>query len=256
MKKNKVIKINKRNRTIALVAFGLSVALFSSAGIYLAVRAEDTLLQKHVENRFNPADIVIAVEENGDDNKNPENTKDIDWTQNGENYFANKSVKITNVNQKNKNNATSYIKVSFIPHWETTVELDVSSTEKIDVDVDALGGIGNSTLSGITFNKDGRSYTFDGVTYILNKNWSDNWIYNKKDGAFYYKYPVAPGEKTEELLNSISIAKNTKDNIYQDKKLVLDVISDAIQADGGAVEERWSDVGIAIDIDTKKLVLN
>ena len=68
------------------------------------------------------------------------------------------------------------------------------------------------------------------------------WSAKQTDGFYYYKTSVAPGEKTGNLVNSITRVENFAPEGYT---LCVDVIADAVQAKGGAsngnkaVVEAW-----------------
>ena len=68
------------------------------------------------------------------------------------------------------------------------------------------------------------------------------WSAKQTDGFYYYKTSVAPGEKTGNLVNSITRVENFAPEGYT---LCVDVIADAGQAKGGAsngnkaVVEAW-----------------
>jgi hypothetical protein len=104
-------------------------------------------------------------------------------------------------------------------------------------------------------NKSTNTYTMGAVTFTLDSKWSDNWIFNPKDGYFYYKTKVAPGEETAMLLEKVSIEASTKDAMDSaGVSLQVDVIADSIQTntDANAIYERWGDaetLGITVGAD-------
>lgn len=233
----------------------VSVLLLSSL-IALAIYYKSI---KSAENNFIPAEITNAVQENingsteeWDDNQEPTpESKELTWTDNSDgSYSAVKQVKILNVDNDNENNTDAYIRVCIIPRWINTVSVGDNSTDTDITGVSELGDFGN--LTDIEINNN--TYSMGKVTFTLNEAWEDYWIYNKKDGYFYYKKSVAPGDTTEILLESISIDKDVYANIssdgdYSSVSLRVDVISDSIQTGGEAVETRWKNSGIAINAD-------
>jgi hypothetical protein len=91
----------------------------------------------------------------------------------------------------------------------------------------------------------GNTFTNGDVTFTLNTNWKQYWIYNPNDGYFYYKYVVKVGEKTEPLLQSVSI-ENSK--LYRYNKdsisLQVDILADSVQVVSSAEDDVWSAYGI------------
>lgn len=55
---------------------------------------------------------------------------------------------------------------------------------------------------------------------------TDTWL--KKDGAFYYKQPLAPGETTTALFEEVEFAQTTG-NAYQNARISIQVNAEAIQ---------------------------
>lgn len=104
-------------------------------------------------------------------------------------------------------------------------------------------------------NKSTNTYTMGAVTFTLDSKWSDNWIFNPKDGYFYYKTKVAPGEETAKLLEKVSIDASTKKAMDSaGVSLQVDVIADSIQTntDANAIYKRWGDaetLGITVGAD-------
>jgi hypothetical protein len=121
---------------------------------------------------------------------------------------------------------------------------------------DSSSGSATESSSDTTeTNKSTNTYTMGAVTFTLDSKWSDNWIFNPKDGYFYYKTKVAPGGKTEKLLEKVSIEASTKDAMDSaGVSLQVDVIADSIQTntDANAIYKRWGDaetLGITVGAD-------
>ena len=75
--------------------------------------------------------------------------------------------------------------------------------------------------------------------FELASDWSTNWFY--KDGFFYCKKVLAPGETSALLLKKVSLVNTTqatKDK-YKDLEVKVDVLSDILQAEGGAPSIEW-----------------
>ncbi len=263
MKKSRLsVKWNKKILCITVVS-----ALLISSLIAMAVYNYKSI--KSAENDFLPAEISNAVQENTnasteewDENKEsvPE-PKNLTWTKvedtNGNiiNYKATKEVRILNADKTDENNTDAYIRVCMIPRW-INIAVDESASGVItETDVitaanaDAYTPFGSLTDIKITDN----TYKMGDVTFTLADNWSENWIYNPKDGYFYYKKIVSPGNTTEVLLESVSIEKEAYEKIDSGVSLRVDVISDSIQTGGDAVNTRWKDSGIIINDSDKTL---
>lgn len=203
---------------------------------------------KSAENNFIPSEITNAVQENGDDNENPVSQKTLTWTLDGGNYYtATKEVKILNVDVAGENHTDAYIRVCMIPRWVRTVrETDTSHETEIDV-TNAAGYTGFGNITDIKIDENTNTYTMGDIEFKLADDWSANWIYNEKDGYFYYKKIVPPGGTTEILLENVSISKEKYERIDEDIFLRVDIISDSIQTEGGALDARWAASGITID---------
>jgi hypothetical protein len=122
------------------------------------------------------------------------------------------------------------------------------------LDIASFGEFKNLTID------DTNSFKIGDVTFTLVENWDYYWIYNPNDGYFYYKYVVPVGEKTTQLLKSVSIDDSkfyrhkTTDS---DGKLVtnpitlrVDILSDAVQALGGAVDDVWNAYSVSVSSET------
>jgi hypothetical protein len=120
---------------------------------------------------------------------------------------------------------------------------------------DSSSGSASESSDTTETNKSTNTYTMGAVTFTLDSKWSDNWIFNPKDGYFYYKTKVAPGGKTEKLLEKVSIEASTKDAMDSaGVSLQVDVIADSIQTntDANAIYKRWGDaetLGITVGED-------
>lgn len=237
-------------KKIPYIVVALIVIL--SVSVVLAVYHYKSI--KSAENDFLPAEISNAVQENGDNNENPISEKELQWQPDNEDtpsaYTAEKKVCIKNVDAEDENNTDAYIRVCIIPRWVRTVYLDadgnevdeqhaVTTTETDITNVAAYGGFGN--LTDIQIDEEAQTYQMGAVTFQLDKNWNANWTYNEADGYFYYKNAVPPGGTTEMLLESVSISQKTYTEMENTVFLRVDILSDSIQTEGGAVESRWSE---------------
>lgn len=241
------MKISKSRKKVLITA---AAACLLSGGV-IVYALSDTKLSKHEDNPMFPAEIEIAVQENGDSNTDPAAEKALQWEENSAagTYSAEKKVQITNISQINENNADAYIRACIIPRWTAEV-----GTVKVDVTNSASGLSEFGSLTDITISDN--TYIMGDVTFTLDQDWSDHWLFNPKDGYFYYKDIVSPDGTTAPLLERVSIGQKTWDIITETDeesgtvtdvvKLEVDILADAIQTVGGALDARWSASGIRI----------
>jgi hypothetical protein len=250
----------------------LSLGAFLLCGGVLTYALTDSNLRKHVDNPVTPATIAIALQEQVGteatmgDNTNPEYENTLTWSKetDGEEttgYTAVKQVQVTNLNQDDANNAAAYVRVCILPRWVTTME----GTDKIQVDVQCsavglseIGALNSAKVCTALSVTNAHTYTLGDVTFTLDENWKEHWFFNSADGYFYYKTPLEPGESTAVLLKKVSISNDTYIKLLDSKgtqviSLVVDVLSDSIQTEGGAVEQRWSSAGVQINSQTGAL---
>lgn len=85
----------------------------------------------------------------------------------------------------------------------------------------------------------GNKVVMGDITFVLASDWSDNWFY--KDGYFYYKTVLQPGDQTAELLNKVSLT--TDDDATREKyasiQIEVEVMAESLQAEGGAPLSVW-----------------
>ena len=209
-------------------------------------------------------------------------SKDFTWTADTDTSYTYKYVRVQNVDDDDENNTDAYVRVTFVPRWiNDTIyssEDEDGSTEQITdedgsyVSVDVLNndeisasGSGSSTYYGFyNFTVDttnNKAYWTNSyyetssnsddiiLTLTLADNWSDYWFYNETDGYFYYKNALAPGESTAVLVTKVTIDNKFLENISNAGDTIqfeLDVISDSVQALGGAI----ADYGASTDDDS------
>lgn len=77
-------------------------------------------------------------------------------------------------------------------------------------------------------------------TFEMDADWADHWFY--KDGFFYCKKVLEPGETTPILLHKVSLTDDTAAGRkkYEGLEVKVDVIAHILQAEGGAPEEEWN----------------
>lgn len=207
-------------------------------------------LIKSETNDFTPAEISIAVQENESTNTAAETEMEVEWvlSEDENTYMADKEVQILNVDMEKENNGDAWVRVCMIPRWtgkdptikEENEEDEVTNTNW-NITYDSLGADPES-LTGITIKNN--SYQLNDVTFLLDSMWSEEWFFNVEDGYFYCKNKIAPGGTTPRLLSKVAVSKEKLDDDYKGLSLQIDILSDAIQTEGGAVKARWKTVHI------------
>ncbi len=196
---------------------------------------------------------------------------DFTWTTDVDTSTATKYVRIYNADDDD-NNTDVYVRVTFAPRWiNDTIyssEDENGSTEVItdddgnQVSVDVINneeisssgsssdntyfGFYNFTVNGNTAywtnSYYGTSNSEDDIILklTLDSDWTNKWFYNETDGYFYYKEKLAPGESTTVLVTGVTIDNELLTNIDDAGDTIqfeLDVLSDAVQALGGAIAD-------------------
>lgn len=120
----------------------------------------------------------------------------------------------------------------------TDITEEFDGAVKKNVQVKNTGAVDAYVRARVVVNwvdKDGNVVPGDDVTISYNTS-SDGW--KKVGGFYYYQKPLAPGASTESLIQPITLGE--KDG----KKMEVTILSQAIQAAGGAVEEAWKGSGL------------
>lgn len=171
----------------------------------IAVQSSYAFLQDQssVSNTFTPAAVQITI----DGGSQVNNAISIPA-----NTSVNMPVSISNksASSDGRAGASAYIRVAIVPIW---CHQD---------------GTGTGLPS-------------DNVTLTLANGAPSDWMLGK-DGYYYYKYPLAPGTSTSQLLSSVkwSITSDASLNAeYQNSCLEIQVLADAIQSLTGSVENYW-----------------
>ena len=77
------------------------------------------------------------------------------------------------------------------------------------------------------------------IELVLVSNWQTNWFF--KDGYFYYKKVLKPGEQTTQLLEMVSLTSlNAEMKAKYGNKLHIEVLATMLQSEGGAPEHEWN----------------
>ena len=77
------------------------------------------------------------------------------------------------------------------------------------------------------------------LTFYFAENWAEKWFY--RDGYFYYRNTLRPGEMTTPLLEKVALSKDSAATRrkYADIVIRVEIMADILQADGGAPEAVW-----------------
>ena len=118
-----------------IVLCGVAAVIIGTA--VLTTSAVTNNLQKEKKNDFVPAVISLAVVENNEENSDSELKKPLEWKSDNENYKADKKVEIANLNNKDENNTSAYIRVCINPRWTAEVTVNAGTAEESKVMVDA-----------------------------------------------------------------------------------------------------------------------
>lgn len=200
-------KISKKKQLTIVILIAIVIVI---SAVFAAVYSN-----KSVKNNFVPAQVSVSVIENDE----VVSTKNELPFGNGN---AEKRVQIKN-SGTGSNSADEYVRVCIFPKFVN------SSNEDIEIFIPYTIP---ETITDTVF-------TIGDVTFTLDNNWTDNWLYI--DGYFYYKDSLSPGDTTPNLLVSVSMDTD-KLNSYRDMGALLrvSILADAIQTVGGAVEARWA----------------
>ncbi len=162
-------------------------------------------------NAFFPGVLTAPIVENG--NIAADNT--VILTPDGTDVI--KQVQIQNA--QNPHEVNCYIRVLLIVAFRTN-----DGTLASNVTLNPLGN--NISVTA----PNGESATLQ-----LANGWEHDWIY--ESGYFYYKNIVHPGQNTTMLLDSVSVSAEELWDSF-----CIEVLSDAIQAEGGAANNAWGSI--------------
>lgn len=104
-------------------------------------------------------------------------------------------------------------------------------------DTQTGNGLGGS-LEALSEPVDNKMVVGD-FTFHFANGWEANWFY--KEGYFYYRQVLKPGETTTQLLDQVSLTEDTteKRDEYKGVTVEIEVLADILQAEGGAAEDAW-----------------
>lgn len=226
------------------IVFCFVVMTILAVGMIIAAAGTKSLIrEKH--NQFLPAEISLAVVENGKENTDYKLMNQLKWEKVDNNYETDKKIEIANLDKADENNTDAYIRVCIIPRW--TVEINGSNENGLGdniITVDADLPLDNfGSFVGLNIDESAKSYNMGPIIFNLDDNWNENWFYNSKDGYFYYKDVVHFGSSTEPLLKSVTISEETKSILDSyGANLTIDILTDGIQSEGNAIDNMWGNV--------------
>jgi len=95
---------------------------------------------------------------------------------------------------------------------------------------DAAGNI-IGTPTGLLKQPTANAIVMGEITLNFANEWDTNWFY--KDGYFYYKKVLNPGQTTTQLLSGVTLTNSTPEMTakYQNIKVKIEVMADVLQAD-------------------------
>ena len=202
----------KIQKLAVLIASGVLVLCVCGVGMTYA-------LLKHVTdekvNEFAPGTVSQDIVENSD--PTPDSSNTIPYDEDG----AVKQVEI-----KNTGDVDTYVRVMLIPGWKAN---------------GTAAAAGELAFGTAPYQTDGQKLQMGDVTLLLADDWADRWLYDEATGYFYCKTRVSPGTTTGLLLERVTIAEGKATEAAWDN-LEVQVISESIPAEGGALAEAWTDV--------------
>lgn len=199
----------KIQKLAVLIASGALVLCVCGVGATYAILKYQT---DSKINAFSPGTVSQDIVENSD--PTPDSSNTIPYDQDG----AVKQVEV-----KNTGNVDAYVRVMLIPGWKAN---------------GTAVSAGELTFGTAPYHPDGDRIQMGDVVLHLADGWADRWIYDEATGYFYCQAPVSPGETTGLLLERVTITEGKASEAAWDN-LEVQVLSESIQADGGALADAW-----------------
>jgi hypothetical protein len=226
---------NKRAIVISVVAAAVALAVSGSTMAYL------TSTPNPRANQFTVGTLTPEIVENSSETPNYSNTltsaSGSTSSEGGKTiytYTIGKEIKVTNSNTGHP--IPAYVRVQLVPGLT-------------DGEGNSVGGnfqmtnVGSNKMIFRPFMSSGTSRPFPDkdLTITLNfaDDWNTNWFQKTENGFCYFYYgkilqpPVNSGDTTTLLLKSVTVSgADAKDYVNSFR---LDVLTDAVQAEGGAI---------------------
>lgn len=204
MRRRTGIRYRRKSRFSARSPRGLplllaSVCLIAGTLMYLTTQTNE------VTNAFAVGQNSIQiVEDVADQNA-------VDWGSTG------KPVKLRNPNELG--NVPGVVRAMIVPYLE-----DMVTGDRVGGSLGTLAEpVGNTMVLG-------------DITFHFAPDWSTNWFY--KDGFFYYRKVLEPGQETSQLLAGVTLEAG-KEAEYDEIRVKVDVAADILQTEGGAPGAEW-----------------
>ena len=228
--------MKKNNKKKISGISGIIAALFIAPLIVFAA----VYFSNERTNSFAPGSVDIAVNEgNNSSDEGEELEKDYTWVKSGNNYIADKDVKIKDT----RKNSGEVLRVTFIPMWYDMDEQKESTDVLSDVfNFNSISQEGDTLTYCDHNSEDGNDRSNDkSITLNLKSGWkTSGWSYQADDGCFYYNGPLDSGNLTAQLLDSVELNAKAYE-LTENYVFSLDVLADAIQNSGNAATTRqWN----------------
>ena len=134
---------------------------------------------------------------------------------------------------------------------EIVEDLNSGSGERSNISIKNIGNVQNYIRASVLLYFENNNGEIISVEPVEGKDYSIEYFTSNNqelstDGYYYYKIPVNPNETTDVLIENFKIATQ-----YEDKKLILDIVTQAIQAEPiTAVEDAW-----AVSLENNEIVI-
>lgn len=211
--------------------------LFSSVIVTGIVAYAISYLSNKRQNQFKKITPNIQIEENNDDHPQDmsETPRKIVFTLSEGVYTAEKQVTIHNESGKDD----EFVRVKLVPSWVT----EDSGATYVCANIEGISDFAKQSLNEQR-NKLIVTNFYDEpiLTYVLHRNWEDDWTFDETDQCFYH-IGILPSGEASMLIDSVEIStdiyQQTVDGQYY---LCIDVLADAIQQYGDAKTNRqWAE---------------
>lgn len=189
------------------------ILLAVTAALVFAVAAGGTLAAQRVESGvlslgLNAANLSVAWKGEGSVESDSEDITihDVNLMPDDTYEFAENDVNYSVLNSEGNGNMDAYVRVTVTKYW-----CEDQNGQKKDADMDA---------SLITLENDQKNWTTAEAPFA-GRTKSETQV-------FYYKTPLAPGETTSRLLESMTLSKDAG-NEYSNRSIRLEAKAEAVQ---------------------------
>ena len=76
------------------------------------------------------------------------------------------------------------------------------------------------------------------ITLHFADDWETNWFY--RDGYFYYRQVLDPGERSAQLLSGVTLTNGSLSNANGNVQVTIEVLADILQSEGNAAQNEWN----------------